>query len=157
MKDQTHNQNEDAPMNVKNTKGFTLIELMIVIAIIAILAAIALPAYQDYTVRARVSELAVMAGAMKNSVGEAIENNSGAFAPRDVCAGLGASTATTNMASHTCDSATGEIAVTGSALAKDTVLTFTPTIAAAGSSVGTTWACLGSVSLPKYWPAECRP
>ena len=144
-------------MNVKNTKGFTLIELMIVIAIIAILAAIALPAYQDYTVRARVSELAVIASGMKSSVAETIANNGGALLPRDPCGGVGATSATTNLASITCTGATGAIVATGTAAAKNTVLTFLPAIAADGSAVGTTWNCTGSVSLPKYWPSECRP
>ena len=53
---------------MKAQKGFTLIELMIVIAIIGILAAIALPAYQDYTVRSRVSEALTLAGAAKITV-----------------------------------------------------------------------------------------
>jgi type IV pilus assembly protein PilA len=55
---------------MKNQKGFTLIELMIVVAIVAILAAIALPAYQDYMRRSKVSEVAATAGACKTSVAE---------------------------------------------------------------------------------------
>jgi type IV pilus assembly protein PilA len=143
-------------MNVKNTQGFTLIELMIVVAIIAILAAIALPAYQDYTIRARVSELAVIASGMKATVAETIANNGGAFGPRDVCGGAGATAATPNMASIACTPATGVILATGTAQAQGTTLTYTPVIVN-NSAVGTTWTCAGGVSLPKYWPAECRP
>jgi type IV pilus assembly protein PilA len=55
-------------------KGFTLIELMIVVAIIGILAAVALPAYQDYTVRARVSEVILGASSCRTSISETIQN-----------------------------------------------------------------------------------
>lgn len=141
---------------MKKQQGFTLIELMIVVAIIAILAAIALPAYQDYTIRLRVTELAVMASSFKTTVAENIANNGGEL-PANACTGVGATTATTNMASIACTPASGNIVVTGDAVrTKGTILTYAPTPGAANSAVGTTWTCTGSGSQAKYYPAECR-
>ncbi len=141
----------------KMQKGFTLIELMIVVAIIAILAAIALPAYQDYIVRARVSGLAVIADGMKTTVAENIANNGGTI-PASACKGIDAGTITgdANVAKTACADATGILTITGTATkTKSTVLTFTPAIHTVGA-VGTTWSCVGGGSLPKYYPAECR-
>jgi len=139
----------------KTQQGFTLIELMIVVAIIGILAAIALPAYQDYTVRSRVTELAIIGSGMKATVGENIANL-GAIAA-GTCAGVtNVSVATKNVTSSTCTDASGIIAVTGTAAAKSVVLTFTPTLTTDGII---TWVCSvdgGSGANFKYVPAECR-
>lgn len=137
---------------MKAQKGFTLIELMIVVAIIGILAAIALPAYQDYTVRSRVSELAVMASGMKSTVGENIANLGSIKA--GACAGVtNIATETSNTKSSTCTDATGVIAVTGSAAAKDVVLTYTPT---QNNDGVITWKCTADSTKFKYVPSECR-
>ncbi len=135
----------------KAQQGFTLIELMIVIAIIGILAAIALPAYQDYTIRARVSEAMVLGSGAKATIGENIANSNGIDA--NSCLGVTNTTvATTNVASLAC--ATGVVTLTTTAAAGGVTITLTPLPNADGNI---TWTCAVSDAADnKYVPAECR-
>jgi type IV pilus assembly protein PilA len=160
-------------------KGFTLIELMIVVAIIGILAAVALPAYQDYTVRARVTEGLSLAASAKVAVAENAANGNGFYAGWTVPA------ETNNVASLAIDPLNGVITITyteraaGSATLNvvrmvprsNGALVGTagtaPTTTTAGSG-GTstvpaggaiTWLCGGGTETnlaQKYLPASCR-
>ena len=134
-------------------KGFTLIELMIVVAIIGILAAVALPAYQDYTIRAKVSELVLAASSSKVTITENIQTNS-----TTSNANAGASITVSGKVTGGGITDVGVITVQGNgdATSVGTAVTITlaPTYLPADGKV--LWACTADASVHKFVPAECR-
>ena len=146
-------------MNVKKVQqGFTLIELMIVVAIIGILAAVAIPAYQDYTVRARVTEGLSMASSAKVAVSE-----NAASAAADLGLGWTAPTATANVTSVAITAATGNTTITYTAAAGAGTIIMVPTAGGAVLAAGTppaggniVWACTAGTLADKYKPSNCR-
>ena len=140
---------------MKNQKGFTLIELMIVIAIIAILAAIALPAYQDYTIRTKVSETMVAMSAAKLAVAETAQSE-GILATDvvDNAAAGYSGQATDLVASVEIDAGvvTGTSQNTGADV--DPILVLTPTQATLDDPI--TWDCTLNAGETKHAPASCR-
>ena len=133
-------------------KGFTLIELMIVVAIIGILAAVALPAYQDYTIRAKVSELILAASSARTSISEKFQTDpSNTTTPGS---GVTIPVVGKIATSTVCDN--GTVIVTGTTTTTSTgaavTVTISPTFSTATGTI--TWSCVGTPS--KYLPASCR-
>nr|WP_315848703.1 pilin [uncultured Rhodoferax sp.] len=157
-------------------KGFTLIELMIVVAIIGILAAVALPAYQDYTVRAKVTEGLTLAASAKTAVAENAANGV------NFANGWVSPSATKNVTSVAIADATGSITITYTAaiaasgantlilhpLNANTALSGSSTSSTIPTAGSITWICTSAGSptaptglsngtiLAKYVPANCR-
>jgi type IV pilus assembly protein PilA len=139
-------------------QGFTLIELMIVVAIVGILAAIALPAYQDYVIRSKMSETEAAMAACKTSVSEYVSTHSASF-PADTTASGCSTTATKYMASIAVASTgviTGVSQATGASPSECT-LTLTPTKDTTDTYTITTWAGNYLNCSPKYVPSSFRP
>ena len=155
----------------KMQKGFTLIELMIVVAIIGILAAIALPAYQDYTKRAKVTEVILAASACRTSITETYQSASSL--PAAGAWGCESSTSTSKYVASVATDATGNIIVTvpagatGDSNIDGKVLTLLPKDASgtAAPTLGTAvnrWICGSTTLTPattilaKFLPGSCR-
>ena len=139
-------------------RGFTLIELMIVVAIIAILAAIAIPAYQNYLIRAQVTEGMSLAAGAKVAVWD-FNSNTGRFPPNNQSAGLAEETSIIGKYVSKVNVAGGKITATFgnnantaiTAAGKDTLVLSPSTTAGAIQ-----WTCTLSTVDPKYLPSSCR-
>ena len=163
---------------IANAKGFTLIELMIVVAIIGILAAVAIPAYSDYTTRAQVTEALNLASAAKTAVSESY-TNSGTWPADNTAAGVGVSTDIKGKYVDSVSVAANQITVTFRAAAPAAAGIQGKTLKlTAGTSVNgdISWQCgskpmagsitagttafeaagAGGTAAQKYRPSECR-
>jgi type IV pilus assembly protein PilA len=131
-------------------RGFTLLELMIVVAIIGILAAIAMPAYQDYSIRAKVTELVLAGSPYQTTITEAAHNN---YTLTN--SGVGLTVAIQGKVSGGSVTDDGVITINGNAATVGTAvfITLSPSLGATGV---VSWVCGTGAGQFKYVPSECR-
>jgi len=142
---------------MKKQQGFTLIELMIVVAIIGILAAIAIPAYQDYTIRAQVSEGLNLAGGAKAAVSE-YTMDTGTFPSNNAQAGLSTNTDIKGKYVESVTNVSGLITVNYGNSAHTTLAAGDLVLSAVTNAGSVEWICKSGAATiaDKHLPAACR-
>ena len=157
-------------MKKQMQQGFTLIELMIVVAIIGILAAVAIPAYQDYTVRAKVSEVILAASACRTTITEVVQSAS--TLPADNDWGCESASSTSKYVASVSTTAAGVITVISQGLSAQVDVRMAPCSNSAATTFGgcntplagglvAVWLCgptaaAATANLEKYLPGSCR-
>ena len=140
----------------KNMQGFTLIELMIVVAIIAILLVIAIPAYQDYTIRTKVTEGLNLAAAAKLAVAETAAAEGGLAAVTSTNNGYSFPANGSEYVASIAIADGGQITITTrqTGAATQPIMTLTPSQAAPSAPL--TWVCAQTAGQPQHVPSSCR-